>query len=251
MGKGLTKMAKVTKRPTPQKYNTAKVSNQLVEAFVKQNNLVAMKILFYIARAEFTVPNTEIIKIPIRTNELIEYCNIDRKTLHRYVKRMVETSISIKDEKRTSYMSVIPKASFVEGTDLLEVQVFQEVLKLIWEVKNRFTIIDTKQLMKFKSKHSVRMIQILEMIAGFSPDVPKRKIYTLEELNLTFGTNYQRLKAFEAEVLVPTKEELDENSKLSFVYQIIFEKNPSGKGRPSATKVTIDLKQNVPQGSLF
>lgn len=244
-------MAKVTKRPTPQKYNTAKVSNQLVEAFVKQNNLVAMKILFYIARAEFTVPNTEIVKIPIRTNELIEYCNIDRQTLQRYVKRMVETSISIKDDKKTSYMSVIPKASFVAGTDLLEVQVFQDVLKLIWEVKNRFTIIDTKQLMKFKSKHSVRMIQILEMIAGFSPGVAKRKTYTLEELNLTFGTNYSRFAEIERKILKEVKEELDENSKLSFVYQIRYEKNPSGRGRPVADSVVIDLVSNVPQGSLF
>jgi plasmid replication initiation protein len=243
-------MAKRTKRPTPQKYDTAKVSNELVEAFVKQNNLVAMKILFYIARAELTVPPGDIVKISIRTKELIDYCKIDKKTLQRYVRRMVETSISIKDEKATSYMSVIPKARFVDGTDLLEVEVYQEVLKLIWEVKNRFTIIDTKQLMHFKSKHSVRMIQILEMIAGFSPDVAKRKIYGLEELNLMFGTNYKRLKAFEVEVLKEVQEELNANSNLTFKYQINFEKK-SAAGRPAAVSVTIDLISNTPQGTLF
>jgi len=244
-------MAKISKPQPLQKYNTAKVSNQLVEAFVKQNNLVAMKILFYIARAELAVPNSDIIKIPIRTSELIEYCKIDRQTLQRYVKKMVETSISIKDEKATSYMSVIPRAKFIVGTDLLEVEVFQDVLRLIWQVKNRFTIIDTKQLMNFRSKHSVRMIQILEMIAGFSPDVAKRKTFTLKEINLTFGTNYKKFSEIERKILKEVQEELDTNSNLTFIYQINFEKKKIGAGRPSAVSVTIDLKPNTPQGVLF
>jgi len=236
------------------KYNTAKVSNDLIESFVKQNNLISFKILFYISRFDINIPDNSdnIIKLKIHTKDLLDYCNIDKQTLHRYVKKMVNTSICIhKDKEYISYISIIPRAKFVIGTNILELEMFREVLELICQVKRRFTIIDTMQLMKFKSKHSVRMIQILEMINGFDEKIGKRKTYTLEELNLMFSTNYKRLKSFEVEILKKVKKELDSNSKLSFIYQINYKKKDYRAGRPYAYSVTIDLINNKPQRLLF
>jgi plasmid replication initiation protein len=162
---------------------------------------------------------------------------------------MTETSISITDDKSESYISIIPQATFQAGTTELEIDIYKRVLDLIWQVEKRFTVIDVKALMNLNSKHSVRMIQLLEMIQGF--DGAKRKHYTLEELNLMFDTKYKTLKQFEVEILIKVKAELDSNSKLSFLYQTVFKENPKGKGRPIADKITIDLVQNTPQGSLF
>ena len=135
--------------------------------------------------------------------------------------------------------------------DIVPIDIYKEILELIWQVERRFTVIDVKSLMNLSSKHSVRMVQLLEMINGFGDPVAKRKVYSLSELNLMFGTKYKRIKQFEAEILTPIKSELDINSKLSFVYQIVFIDNPKGRGRPIADKVQIDLVRNTPQGSLF
>lgn len=234
---------------TPTVKDVAKISNALIESFVRQNNLVALKTLFYIARSDIKVPNAELTTFEIDTTSLCNYCHIDLKTLKRNVKQMTETSISIVDEKSESYITVIPKAKFVTGTNKVEIKIFKEVLELIWQVEKRFTVIDVKALMNLGSKHSVRMIQLLEMIQGF--DNAKRKHYTLAELNLMFGTKYKTLKQFEEEILKKVKEELDTTSKLSFVYQTVFKVNPKGKGRPIADHVIIDLVQNTPQGKLF
>lgn len=231
--------------------DVAKISNSLIESFVKQNNIVALKTLFYISRSNVAVPSAKMATLSLDTSHLCDYCGIDIKTLKRNIKQMTETSINIVDDVSESYVTVIPKARFIKGTNKLEVDIYKEILELVWQVERRFTVIDVKSLMNLSSKHSVRMIQLLEMINGFSDTAAKRKIYSLSDLNLMFGTNYKRIKQFEAEILLPIKSELDINSKLSFVYQIVFIDNPKGRGRPVADKVQIDLIRNTPQGSLF
>ena len=244
-------MAKASLQKKPVVNDVAKISNSLIESFVKQNNIVALKTLFYISRSNAAVPSAKMATLSLDTSHLCDYCGIDIKTLKRNIKQMTETSINIVDDVSESYVTVIPKARFIKGTNKLEVDIYKEVLDLVWQVERRFTVIDVKSLMNLSSKHSVRMIQLLEMINGFSDTVAKRKIYSLSDLNLMFGTSYVKFSEFERKILSPIKSELDINSKLSFVYQIVFIDNPKGRGRPVADKVQIDLIRNTPQGSLF
>ena len=61
---------------------------------------------------------------------------------------------------------------------------------------------------------------------------------------------YKRLVEIERKILIPVKEELDAESKLSFIYEISYIN--LGQGRPKANKITIDLIQkNTVQGSLL
>lgn len=231
-------------RNKPQdKNNLAKISNSLIEAFVSKNNLVALKILFYIARGKIEIDEREIRDIYIDTSSACDYCNIDIKTLKRNLKQMSETSISFIDNKNdiTEYITVIPYIKITAKK--IELKMFSKILNLIAETKNKFTIIDVENLMQLRSKHSVRMIQLLEMIKGFGENIPKRKRYLLEDLNGMFGTEYSRLKEFERKILVPVKAELDDKSDLSFVYETVFEDSVK-QGRPSAIGVVIDLLDN-------
>lgn len=236
---------------------TVKISNSLIEAFVKKNNLGALKILFYIASADIKLKKEELRTIKINVSDLVNYCNIDIKTLRRNIQQMQETTltfVSFSDgvgEGASSpsarpqisieeNITVIPYSKYIYGGEI-ELKIFEKVLALVSEVKNRFTIIDLENLMKLKSKHSVRMIQLLEMIDGFSTNVAKRKTYTLFELNSMFGTNYSRLKEFERKIVIPVKDELDQMSCLSFVYQLKYEKSDKKAGRPTAVSLTVDL----------
>lgn len=233
-----------SKKKTPDN-NLAKISNSLIEAFVKKNNLGALKILFYISKTKISVNDSELTSIILNTKELTSYCDINIATLRRNIEQMQETSISfIEDDSYEENITVIPYTKFVYGGHI-EVKMFDKVLNLIAEVQNRFTIIDVENLMKLKSKHSVRMIQLLEMIESFSTFVAKRKTYTLEELNGMFGTNYPRLKEFERKILIPVKEELDQVSDLTYLYQLNFDKEDITKaGRPKAVSIVLDLVSN-------
>lgn len=244
-------MARISTREPQKKepQQLCKIDNQLIESFVKKGNLPALKILFYIASTNIEITG-DYMKFNLNTKNICETCNIDLKTLKRNVKQMSETSISIIDEKSESYINVLPYIKFgYDGKATLEMR--RDILELIKATKNQFIIIDASKIMKLGSKHSVRMLILLEYIKGFDEHVAKRKHYDLEEMNLMFGTKYKRIKQFEAEILVPVKEELDATSRLSFVYEVHKDKTTATVGRAKALGVIIDLVQNTPQGTLF
>ena len=122
---------------------------------------------------------------------------------------------------------------------------------MIVDVKDKYTMINAEQLMLMKSKHSARMLLLLELINGFDDHIPKLKRYSLEEINELFGTNYKRLGQFEVEVLKKAKLDLDNNSKVSFIYDVNYDKEFNTVGRAKAVGVTIHLIGNKPNPTLF
>jgi len=238
-------MAKISTRTKKKKSNLVKIKNDLVESFVKSNNLTALKIIFYLAYDK-SVDTSYLTKIKINIKELCTYCDITPDTLKKSIKRMQETSVSWKDERAENFVSVIPRANFTYG-GTLEIEMYQDILNMIRNVKGKYSVINAQQLMLLKSKHSARMILLLEMINGFDEHIPKLKRYELDELNLLFGTNYKRLGEFEREVLKKAKKDLDTNSKLSFVYDINYDKDTHTVGRAKAVAVTIHLIDNFPK----
>jgi hypothetical protein len=90
----------------------------------------------------------------------------------------------------------------------------------------------------------------LQKIANYDEHVGKRKRMELAELNEFFGTKYRSYYDLEQKILIPVKEELDNNSKLTFIYE--FNYQSLGRGRPRIKEVVIDvITRNIYQGSLL
>lgn len=223
--------------------NAVKIANELVEAFVKKNNLSALKLLFYIAKSDVDIEKKRLQTLSLKVKEFCKYANVDMKTLKRNLIQMQETSISIKDEKKESYISILPRVDFTYG-DVMYIDIYQEVLDLIKDIKNKYTFIDVERLMKLRSKHSLRMLLLLERISQYSDNVGKRKTVSLEELNMMFGTKYKRIQDFDRYVLENTKEELDRESEISFIYQVNYDKEQNTVGRARAVSITLDVIKN-------
>lgn len=236
---------KFKKQQLIKKHNTSAISNAIIESFVHKNNVVALKILFYISKGKLESKEQELVKFKIDNKNLCDYCNIDMKTLRRNLKQMTETSITfVVDDEYEEFISIIPKVKNIYG-GFIEFSMFSKVLKLIQEVKSSFTVIDLSNLMKLTSKHSIKMIQLLEMIEGFSNGVAKRKYYSLEELNGLFGTNYKKVYEFERKILKNTQQELNEVSNLTFTYSKKTDKEDLNiAGRPKVVGLYIELLDN-------
>jgi len=165
---------------------------------------------------------------------------------------MQETSITFINEEEgiEEGINLLPLYKFVYGKHQVKISLFVQIAKMIVDVKKNYTFLNTKELMRLKSKHSLRMLPLLNTIAGYDEEVGKRKKMALEELNEFFGTKHRSLYDLEKKILIPAKEELDNNSKLSFIYDINFES--LGKGRPRAKDITIDvIERNSYQGKLL
>lgn len=246
-----------------------KISNNFIESAIQRNNLNALKTIFYLASKLDKIDNLkvkegrEIIEIVLDKDEIrkmLQYTEMTMSDIVRNIKAMQQTSITFinEEEQWEEGVSLLPLYKINYGRkQSIEINIYAKVAKLIIDVKRNYTMIDTKKLMQFKSKHTLRFLPLLQRIAAYKKNVDvknddgsyttidviaKRKSLMLEDLNQFFGTKYKTLYHFEQYVLKPIKQELDLLSKTSFVYDINFDN--FGKGRPKATSITIDVIDN-------
>ncbi len=231
-----------------------KIANNFIENAIIKSNASAIKTLFYLAsileRAELDkVKDDRIVGIELDTKEMLKYTEMTMPEIKRNILAMQQTAITFEDEKEgiTVGMSLLPRYEIIHGKSKITLDLYGRVARMIIGVKSNYTYINTKTIMHLKKAHSMRMLGILNMIAGFDDDIAKRKRYDLDALNEIFGTKYKRLVDVQRKVLEPTKQELDLNSKLSFIHEINFDN--FGKGRPKAINIVIDLIDN--KGNLF
>jgi hypothetical protein len=219
-----------------------KISNNFIDNTINKNNINAIKTVFYLAtildKFDFDL-KLDTIKIDLK--DMLKYTEMTRQEIRNNLKMMQETSITFINEKEEweKYIVLIPEIHISYGSNFITIDLYSKIAKLIVEVKNNYTYIDTRVLMSLKSKHSIRILPLLEKIKGYDTHIGKRKKMSLNALNDFFGTKYKRIPDIERRVLKPAQKELDSSPTLTFIYQVHME--CFGRGRPRATSVTIDL----------
>ena len=243
------KMQKDLEQKQKQDLKYVKISNSLLECFVIKKNIIALKIILYLSMRsnKITMSSTDLTLLNFSLNDLILTIKSDKKTVLRNFQKIQETSITfttLKDDKFffEEHITVIPYLKITAGKDNVELKVFNKILDLIKDVENRFTIINASNLIQLKNVNTIKMLGLLKIIDGYSQGVARKKIYTLSDLNSLFGVNYKNYYEFERKILIPVKEEIDQESKLTFFYDYNFEQ--LGRGRPSIKEVVIYLKDN-------
>ncbi len=237
------------------KSNIAQISNPFLEAFTRNNDLVSFKVLLYIAKSKLDniinikeLDDKQTYKIPINLLNISKFLDLDIRTIRNAVSKLNSTSINyrrIENGKDTeNFINLLPAAKINYTDNTFDVWLFGEILKQIY-ASTEYSYVQIKNFIKLRSKHSIRMLFLLERINNFSEYVAKRKRYELEELNKMFGTNYTTYSLFEKYVLIPAKENLDKHSTISFEYIKNKDKIKS-KGRARIVAITIDLIKNQP-----
>jgi plasmid replication initiation protein len=224
-----------------------KISNNFIENAIKNNTIGAIKTVYYLASiieqmTEFKAGQEKgMLKIEIDRQQMLKYTELTLPEIRRNLKAMQETSITFINEVEQweEGISLLPYYKFVYGKGKIHIEVYQKIANLIVEVKSNYTMVNTKQLMELKSKHSLRLLPLLQKISKYDEHVGKRTRMDLEDLNTFFGTKYKKIADIERFILMPVKEELDSKSNLTFMYEVNFIQ--LDKGRPKAHNITIDV----------
>jgi len=230
-----------------------KISNTFIESAIQNNTASAIKTIYYLATAVETITDlkeldpVKLISIKFDTREMLKYTGMKLPEVKRNLKAMQQTSITFinEEEKTEEGINLLPYYKFFYGKHTVEVKLFAKIAQLIIDVKRNYSMINTKALMQFKSKHTLKILPLLQRISQYSEDVGKRKTMTLGELNSFFGVNYKKLSQLELHILKPIKEELDAHSKLSFIHETNYDYFDAG--RPKAISITIDVVENAPR----
>jgi hypothetical protein len=225
-----------------------KISNSFIESAIKRNTLNALKTIYYIANAVESISdlntfdNDKLLTITFDTREMLKYTNMTLPSIKKNIKAMQQTSIVFYDEVEDTEtgVSLLPYYKFLYGKNRVEIKLFVRIAKEIIDVKRNYSMIDTSQLMKLKSKHTLKLLPLLMRISQYGKEVAKRKTFDLNALNEFFGTKYKKFYEIERKILKPIQEELDSSeSKLSFIYETNYDYFDAG--RPKAISITIDV----------
>lgn len=213
-----------------------KISNTFIQNAIANSNTCTLKIIYYLSIIiEKYDYSKEYNRYSINLKDMLKYTGLTSQNVRDNIKKMQTTSITFIDENNNieSGISLLPKYHFHWNKNIVEIVLDKKICTLIVDVMKQYTFININDLMKLKSKNSIRLLPLLHTINNY--DV-KRKRLTISELNAFFGTNY---KAYELErsLLIKVKKELDSNSKLTFNYEINFDN--FGRGRPKATSITL------------
>lgn len=183
--------------------------------------------------------------------ELKKILNLDFKNLRQNIKHIQKTLITIKEDKNIIDLTLIPKVVYDYNLQQIKIYIFDEILKELKELKNKFTIIDLTNLIYLKNKHSIRLLTILENIDGYDK-CNKVKYFEKQELNEIFDTNYAGIKEIERSIILPIQKELNQFSKLTFLYDLVYDIDTLKQGRKPLKGIKIYLKDNkTRQLSLF
>lgn len=221
----------------------AKISNNFIESTIQNSTLNALKTIYFLASAIEKVENFEsienesLIKFNLETPDFFNYTNMKLPQIVQNLKDMQKTSISFINEAEAfeEGIALLPYFKILYGKNKIQISIFKKIASMIIEVKNNYSIIDTRLLMSFKSKHSLRFLPLLNLM---KQNKEKSRTLELDDINEFFGTSYKTLHEVELKIFTPIKNDF-EATKIKFNYETNFEL--IGKGRPKAISITISL----------
>ena len=220
------------------------VSNSFVNSIIKKNNNITIKLLFMLVYENNITKDKKISTLKIDIRKLKSNLDLDFHNLRRNIKQIQQTIITIKDKKNIIDMNLITKCVYDYDNQIVEIDVYNDVLNELQQLKSKYTIINLDNLFKLNNKHSIRFIQILENINRYDTYIAKVKTFTNEELNTLFDTNYKGFREIERAIIKPIQNELNELSNLSFIYDVIYDLDSNKVGRKSIIGMKIYLKEN-------
>ena len=221
---------------------TLRLANSLFQAFIRNNNLVGLKICLVLSGAKNVIHYDDELQATFDIKSLCDVMNVTRKELSTNLKKVLKVHFTYADDEGVGATVPIHSYKYKSNNKQVVIGVSAPAKKLFTELGKggySFSKANAKNLMNLQHKHSLRMQLLLEQINDFSKDVAKRRKFTLEELNGYFDVKYATYYEFERKILKKVKEEIDSNSTLTFDYH--FNDEVSGTGRPKIKEVVIDL----------
>jgi len=213
-----------------------KISNTFIENAISNSNTNALKIIYYLSSKIVNIDLTKDYNtLQLDLREMLKYTELTAQNIRDNIKKMQQTSITFIDEKNNieSGINLLPEYHFHWNKNRVDIVLNSKIATLIVEVTKQYTFINTKELMRLKNKNSIRLLPLIYTVSNYKI---KQKTLTISEANAFFGTKYTAYE-LERSLIKKVKEELDNNSKISFEYEMNFES--VGKGRPKATSITL------------
>jgi plasmid replication initiation protein len=164
----------------------------------------------------------------------LDYDNV-KKTLPKITKKLMKKVIEYEDDDCIYQWSVLCKAIHLKKTGDVYVQFHPDLKPMLLGLKGHFTMYKLEYILKLKSKHAIRMYEIIKANEfkdskyfrlswndNAAPKEYKKMLadeYSQPDIQKLFGTSYKKFYEFEKYVLKPAQEELLKHTDVFFTYE--------------------------------
>ena len=145
-----------------------KISNNFLFNAVENSNPHTLKTMFYLASIlrDLDLKNKddeELVEFYIDREKMEQYTMIDIVSIRKSLKTMQKTSISFVNdvEKIETNINLLPLYEVLYNKNQIRLKLFVKVAKMLIDVETNYSYLNTKQFMKLDSKHSIRMLGLL------------------------------------------------------------------------------------------
>ena len=192
-----------------------KISNDFLLNTIEKNSPSTLKTLFYIATILKDMglekyKDDELVDVEIDKTAMQDYTMISDSTLRRNIKQMQQTSITFIDEKKKTQtgVSLLPRYEIQFGKNKIQLKLFGQIARMIIDVEKNYTFMNVKNVMKLDSKHSIRMLGLLNNLDTYSIKATDKKALEQIRDNLNLINNPEYKDYVEKEDLIRKTEEL-------------------------------------------
>lgn len=134
-------------------------------------------------------------------------------------KKIIVEGINEKNKRHFTTIRLINKPRYTEGSNRLIIDIDKDLIPYIIDLKREFTRYQIENILRLKSSYAVRVYELLKQYES----IGKREI-DIKDLREYLGIDkkeYTRFDNFEARVLVPAQEEINNHTDINISYEKI------------------------------
>ena len=232
-------------------------SNDLIQRSRFDLSLQEQKIILYLI-SQITPYDEEFQLYEFSIADFCKICGIDHTSggnyadLKRAVKEISDKSIWISiDEDQETLLRWIEKPYLNKRSGTIKIRLDEDMKPYLLQLKKNFTAYELIFTLRFRSKYSIRLYELISSIHYHTLETYTRKYYIDELRQLMGATTYKTWQTFKTRALIPAVNEINLYSNKNLDYQVIKEGRSiigieliiSSKGSTETIKLRSDIEK--------
>ncbi len=203
-----------------EQYHVVVKHNKLINNTRYNLSLQEQKIIMYLI-AHIKPGDTELHTVLFSIQEFCKLLEIKEpkghyKDLKRYTEGLLSKSFTIEDDKKLLTINWVEFVEVEKESGIIQLKLNHKLTPYLLDLRNNFTSYELYYILRFKSKYSIRLFEILksaEYKRGFEMD-----INTIQNL---LGSKYTRFVDFKRKVIEIAVKEINRETDLNVTVEYI------------------------------
>lgn len=203
-------------------------ANELIQKSRFNLSLQQQKIVLFLI-SQITAFDEEFKLYEFNIVDFCKVCGIDETSGKNYndlkqaIKEIADKSLWIKIEDEETLLRWIEKPYLNRNSGVIKIRLDEDMKPYLLQLKQNFTQYELLWTLKFKSKYSIRLYELIKSI-HYDEREEYRRTYKLEELKRILGAEtYSTYQTFKTRALIPAIDEINRYSDKTLSYNVIKE----------------------------